>query len=373
MTICTRPSCGADLDPTSSTFQTSPCIHHPGAPIFHEGQKSWSCCKEVNKPVLDFDDFVKIAGCTTVEGHSTERPKQAATTKPSSSSGEEVKGVKGPDGKEVFGGGGGAPAATTPTAAPTPTPTPSQPQPYVEPCDPASITTLTKGATCKRPGCGFVVSESGDRPSDRSQESCSYHKGFPIFHEGSKGYSCCKRRVLEFSEFLKIEPCTSASTGHLFTQPPKSKAKATTTNGNATSAGTETEEDLLQSRGLTLQPDEEETECRMDHYETPDEVRMTIYCKGVKMDQSKVLLEDDDIFLSLALPPTPASNNKPRRHLLHLPLYGPIEPHPTSTFTVSTSKIKMDLTLVKKHKGSSWPTLQRGGTGGGYGLTFGRS
>lgn len=29
----------------------------------------------------------------------------------------------------------------------------------------------------------------------------------PIFHEGSKGYFCCKRRVLEFDEFLKIEGC----------------------------------------------------------------------------------------------------------------------------------------------------------------------
>ena len=35
-----------------------------------------------------------------------------------------------------------------------------------------------------------------------------------IFHEGSKGYLCCKRRVLEFSEFLKIEGCTEGK--HLF-------------------------------------------------------------------------------------------------------------------------------------------------------------
>ena len=35
-----------------------------------------------------------------------------------------------------------------------------------------------------------------------------------VFHEGSKGYLCCKRRVLEFSEFLKIEGCTTGS--HLF-------------------------------------------------------------------------------------------------------------------------------------------------------------
>lgn len=29
--------------------------------VFHEGLKSWSCCKETNKPVLEFDEFVKIA------------------------------------------------------------------------------------------------------------------------------------------------------------------------------------------------------------------------------------------------------------------------------------------------------------------------
>lgn len=28
--------------------------------VFHEGLKSWSCCQDVNKPVLDFDEFMKI-------------------------------------------------------------------------------------------------------------------------------------------------------------------------------------------------------------------------------------------------------------------------------------------------------------------------
>lgn len=28
--------------------------------VFHEGLKSWSCCKEINKPELDFDEFMKI-------------------------------------------------------------------------------------------------------------------------------------------------------------------------------------------------------------------------------------------------------------------------------------------------------------------------
>ena len=41
------------------------------------------------------------------------------------------------------------------------------------------------------------------------------HPGAPIFHEGSKGYTCCKRRVLEFDQFMKIEGCKTKDR-HLF-------------------------------------------------------------------------------------------------------------------------------------------------------------
>lgn len=49
----------------------------------------------------------------------------------------------------------------------------------------------------------------------REGESCVFHPGHPIFHEGSKGWSCCKRRVLEFDEFLKIEGCNTKDR-HMF-------------------------------------------------------------------------------------------------------------------------------------------------------------
>lgn len=42
-----------------------------------------------------------------------------------------------------------------------------------------------------------------------------HHPGVPIFHEGSKGYSCCKRRVLEFDQFMNIEGCKTKDR-HLF-------------------------------------------------------------------------------------------------------------------------------------------------------------
>ena len=92
------------------------------------------------------------------------------------------------------------------------------------------------GTSCKRSGCKHRYGEDGDtgegptscvyatgqgRRSLRPNVSQTYaannsdvhvppprfHPGQPVFHEGSKGWSCCARRVLEFEEFLKIKGC----------------------------------------------------------------------------------------------------------------------------------------------------------------------
>jgi hypothetical protein len=71
--------------------------------------------------------------------------------------------------------------------------------------------------TCRRKGCG-VTHKRGDREG----ESCVHHPGAPIFHEGSKGWSCCKRRVLEFDQFMNIEGCKTKDR-HLFVGSGKKK------------------------------------------------------------------------------------------------------------------------------------------------------
>lgn len=58
MVRCTHKGCGQEYDPENNTPES--CTYHPGAPVFHEGLKSWSCCKDVNKPVLEFDQFMQI-------------------------------------------------------------------------------------------------------------------------------------------------------------------------------------------------------------------------------------------------------------------------------------------------------------------------
>lgn len=112
-------------------------------------------------------------------------------------------------------------AAKAFAAAPQPTATPPPPPPESEDDD-ASLE-IPKGKICRRRACG--QSYGGN---DREGEKCVYHPGVPIFHEGSKGYTCCKRRVLEFDEFMKIEGCKTKDR-HLFVG--SGKKKIATTGG----------------------------------------------------------------------------------------------------------------------------------------------
>lgn len=183
----------------------------------------------------------------------------------------------------------------------------------------------------------------------------------------TEGYTCCKRRVLEFSEFMKIEPCTTSSNGHLFIQPPP-QASTTSDPSSASSATAASQDPLLASHGLSLQPGEQPVEVRMDHYETRDSVHLTFYCRGLDVDASRVILLSEDVLLSLSM----AQGTK--RCLLRLPLYASVEEEGgegKSSWSVSPSKIKLDVVLQKKERGRSWPTLTRGGRGGGLGVTFG--
>ncbi|KAI1898204.1 hypothetical protein AGOR_G00069940 [Albula goreensis] len=56
---------------------------------------------------------------------------------------------------------------------------------------------------CYNKGCGNRFDE--DKNSD---EACLYHPGVPIFHDALKGWSCCKKRTTDFSEFLSIKGCS---------------------------------------------------------------------------------------------------------------------------------------------------------------------
>ncbi|XP_027365141.1 cysteine and histidine-rich domain-containing protein RAR1 [Abrus precatorius] len=55
---------------------------------------------------------------------------------------------------------------------------------------------------CQRIGCDTMFSED-----DNTEGSCRYHHSGPIFHDGMKEWSCCKKRSHDFSLFLQIPGC----------------------------------------------------------------------------------------------------------------------------------------------------------------------
>ncbi|KFZ68463.1 Cysteine and histidine-rich domain-containing protein 1, partial [Podiceps cristatus] len=56
---------------------------------------------------------------------------------------------------------------------------------------------------CYNRGCGQRFD-----PEHNTEDSCLYHPGIPIFHDALKGWSCCKKRTTDFSEFLSLKGCT---------------------------------------------------------------------------------------------------------------------------------------------------------------------
>ena len=68
--LCYNRGCGKTFNPRDNPADSQDCIHHPGAPFFHETYKGWTCC---NKKSTDFTEFLNTPGCARGR-HSREKP-----------------------------------------------------------------------------------------------------------------------------------------------------------------------------------------------------------------------------------------------------------------------------------------------------------
>ena len=98
------------------------------------------------------------------------------------------------------------------------------------------------GDPCHNKGCR--VSFDG---SNRASE-CKYHEGSAVFHEGMKYWSCCQRKTSDFNAFLDQEGCSSG------------QHKWRKTRVDAASV-------------------DKSTTCKLDWYQTGDEVVVSVYAK----------------------------------------------------------------------------------------------
>ncbi|KAI8873924.1 chord-domain-containing protein [Ramicandelaber brevisporus] len=318
--LCQRRGCGQRFD--EETNSNTACCFHTGLPDFHDGLKGWNCCE---KRVTQFDEFLAIRGCTYGR-HTTEKPAgPILPTKPdvSSSLTESVSPSPSPQPQLI-------PAsfatALKPKVAPAAAKTPAPAAPVEIEEDPVDAV-VAPGTKCKRRGCNHeYVDEATSRGGNGSGSSeCLFHPGEPIFHEGSKSYSCCKRKVLEFDEFLKIKGCQKGN--HLFVGNPK-KAASAETNGSANGTAST-------------------VSCRHDWYQSQSSVTLAIYAKRIDKQRSIVRYETDSVYVKLFLPNDAVYETT-------LPLSQEIVPSGCSHEFLST---KAEIILAKSN-GLTWLTLR---------------
>lgn len=306
--LCYNKGCGHKYKPEDN--KEGACQHHPGGPIFHDALKGWSCCK---KRSTDFTEFLNIPGCSFGLHNNVKPP-------------EPDKQAKVEDGDIVS----------------TPQPVVIRPaQPSERPSEnekmirlPASVADslkqalekalkemkleeanpinvegkVAKGTSCKNKGCTSVY-EGEESDSD----TCVYHPGVPIFHEGMKYWSCCQRKTTDFNSFLSQGGCNTGE--HVW---------------------------------IAKDGEEKKVACRLDWHQTGTHVTISVFAKMA--DPTKTWVEVNKVASKVNIVFEGGKSNFQK----DIVLKGVIDPTKSSIKLLGT---KVEINLKKLEPGS-WSSLE---------------
>jgi len=314
MLYCYNKGCGKEFSENENCQES--CQHHPGAPVFHDAYKGWSCCK---KRSTDFTEFLNIPGCS--KGfHNPEKPKLP-----------EKKVEPTPDISEVI--TDGLPKLMKQKDPDTVLERPSDGTPSIKlnfNISQSLKTALQKlkeklkqnsgeqddnddsikvGAPCKHGGC-----EMKFLGEDRTHGECTYHPGYPVFHEGYKFWTCCNKRTSDFNEFLKQSGC---AVGTCVWMKPSEIA-------------------------------EKKSVCRYDWHQTSKNVIISIYAKCCEPEKCCVEANQTSMKASVAF------NGGVNVFDLEVNLNGVIVPEKSNVEYLGT---KCEIKLIKRDQ-FSWPKLE---------------
>lgn len=232
-------------------------------PNFHDAYKGWTCCKRKS---TSFTEFLNFKGCTTGK-HSSEKPEEQE--KPQQTEQEMdtlIQRAKpaAPIQTNVL----KRPSFSAPLVTIQPTVNPAFKQ-QIDSLDLSNSSKMTQinngevvvGTSCKRGGC-VVAYESAESNSN----ACIHHPGVPIFHEGCKFWSCCKKRTSDFTAFLNQVGCVTGK--HLWHK---------------------VEDSTM-------------VKCKWDWHQTPSNVVVVIYAKMYDYNRSYVKLNPIHLEAKLVFP-----------------------------------------------------------------------
>lgn len=316
---CFNKGCGGKFNPSenidgernflefsSKTFFTFPfldnCCFHPGAPIFHDAYKGWSCC---NKKSTDFTEFLNFQGCTMGK-HSNEKPAE-----PEKKIVElEVEAPK-PVERKPISDASLRPSFDTPCTQLEPTVNKN----FKQQMDKLDLTkkspvaadgSVTIGTSCKRGGCNCTYESKSSEDS-----ACIHHPGVPIFHEGYKFWSCCKKKTSDFTAFLGQVGCETG-------------------------------------KHKWIQDAQANVSCRWDWHQTPSTVVVAVYAKNYDYKKSFVKVSPVRLVVKLIFP-----QEDDAEFNIDLELRGLID---VSKSTASMFGTKVEISMPKA-EGGHWMKL----------------
>jgi cysteine/histidine-rich domain-containing protein len=111
--------------------------------------------------------------------------------------------------------------------------------------------------TCLNQGCSMEFIKRNDNPV------CVYHPGEAVFHEGLKFWSCCRKKSMDFDEFLKQKGCVKGD--HLWIK-------------------------------------KRQVDCRFDWHQTSTHVILTMYTKGYDYRKVKVMANGVKLNANVEMP-----------------------------------------------------------------------
>ncbi|VDL59250.1 unnamed protein product [Hymenolepis diminuta] len=257
---CYNKGCGKVFDTEDNGDKS--CRYHPGEPYFHDAKKQWTCCKKYS---TDFSDFLILEGCT-VGPHNPDKPRAVEEPKPK----VEIDPTPPPK-----------PIVTKPPIERPSSDAPLQKlSPQVLSSLKKSLESLRKEGSstsgdsengvknCHNSGCKAVY-----HGIDSDTETCFYHPGVPVFHEGCKYWSCCQRKTTEFEAFLDQPGCTSGR--HSWTK----EVEAATINAMVVTPTT--------------------SQCRFDWFQMSGNITLSVYAKNIIPESVDVRC--NEVFLNVSL------------------------------------------------------------------------
>lgn len=311
LVLCYNRGCGSKFNPKDNPEGC--CRHHPGVPVFHDALKGWSCC---SRRSTDFTEFLNIPGCANGR-HSGEKPPEPEKKPPAEVNCPEPVEVKPQVVVKPIQAPLERPSADEPLSRLPVTVSESLKQALANRLQQMSVVDdntddadeVSKGASCRNSSCNAVY--EGEQ-SDR--ETCVYHSGVPVFHEGMKFWSCCQRKTTDFNTFLEQEGCCTGR--HVW------KKK-----------GDEAEKKVT---------------CRFDWHQTPSTVTISVYAKVA--DPTKTVIEANKVTAKLNVVFDAGNSYFNKSFVLH----GVIDP---SKSRVNLMGTKVEVNLKKMEPGS-WSSLE---------------